>query len=64
MTTPTQESIASPRVDFNAKNGPDHLLILVHGILARYSKSSNSSYSGKACSNPGETCMVYEVNRQ
>ncbi|KAK4770811.1 hypothetical protein SAY87_031343 [Trapa incisa] len=34
MSTPTRESIVARRVDFNAQNEPDHLLVLVHGILA------------------------------
>ncbi|KAH9749022.1 DUF676 domain-containing protein [Citrus sinensis] len=34
MGTTTQESFASSRGTLNGKNKPDHLLVLVHGILA------------------------------
>ncbi|XP_031393523.1 putative lipase C4A8.10 isoform X2 [Punica granatum] len=34
MSTPTRGNVASPGAAFNAKDGPDHLLVLVHGILA------------------------------
>ncbi|XP_031268241.1 uncharacterized protein LOC116126714 [Pistacia vera] len=34
MSTTTQENFASPRGIVNGRNDPDHLLVLVHGILA------------------------------
>jgi len=36
MSTTTQENFASSRGIVNGRNDPDHLLVLVHGILARY----------------------------
>jgi hypothetical protein len=36
MGITTQGNAASPRGISNSKNEPDHLLVLVHGILARY----------------------------
>ncbi|GMY10247.1 lipid droplet phospholipase 1 isoform X3, partial [Fagus crenata] len=35
-TTTTQGNAASSKGIVNAKNEPDHLLVLVHGIMARY----------------------------
>ena len=34
--TTTQGNAASSKGIVNAKNEPDHLLVLVHGIMARY----------------------------
>lgn len=45
MSTSTRGNVASPGMDFNAKNEFDHLLVLVHGLNGRYSKLSNSFYS-------------------
>lgn len=36
MSTTTQGGFAASGRIVNGKNEPDHLLVLVHGILARY----------------------------
>lgn len=36
MSTTTQGNFGSSRGIANAKDEPDHLLVLVHGIMARY----------------------------
>lgn len=45
MTT-TSGSLASSSVAFGER-GPDHLIVLVHGILARYMRVNFSEYSGR-----------------
>lgn len=37
----TQGNVGSPRGIVNVKDEPDHLLVLVHGILARYISFTN-----------------------
>lgn len=47
MSTTSHENFASSKRILNGKNEPDHLLVLVHGILARYMLIKFQSQSSK-----------------